>query len=290
LLEYHAPRSLLIQGLEENNRRDIFLSQDNALPGDFPANLRDATLAAAAATCLNLQDTDGADHFVRSLGNSPVTLNTGIVRGRVALAHSNYQSASSAFDAALAIDPASIEASWGRAETDRRSGNNEKARQELLQILERDSSNLRVLTSLEQLAKDSSLWQQAEYFQLKLIALDPRGAPASAYAELAELLLRVGDLDNAYRAMQDCLTRDPYNFQTQINLGELLYRQKKWAEARQHLEFVRRFFPDGDAATYSLLYEVDNALGDPRAAAEAVHFGLRIFPGNSDLQRLKLLL
>ena len=113
LLEYHAPRSLLIQGLEENNRRDIFFSQDNALPGDFPANLRDATLAAAAATCLNLQDTDGADHFVRSLGNSPVTLNTGIVRGRVALAHSNYQSASSAFDAALAIDSASIEACVG---------------------------------------------------------------------------------------------------------------------------------------------------------------------------------
>jgi spermidine synthase len=290
LLEYHAPRSLLIQGLEETNRRDIFLSQQDALPEDFPANLRDATLTAAAATCLNLQDAGGADHFVRSLGNSPVTLRTAIVRGRVALAYSNYESASSSFDAALAINPASIEASWGRAETDRRSGSNEKARQELLQILERDPNNTRVLTSLEQLAKDSSLWPQAEYFQLKLIALDPRGASARAYAELAELLLRVGDLDNAYRAMQDCLVRDPYNFQTQINLGVLLYRQKNWAQARQHLEFVRRFFPDGDATTYSLLYEVDNALGDPRAAAAAVHFGLRIFPANSDLQRLKLLL
>jgi uncharacterized protein HemY len=89
--------------------------------------------------------------------------------------------------------------------------------------------------------------------------------------------------------MQDCLARDPYNFQTRLNLGELLRQQKKWGEARQHLEFVRRYFPDGDAGTYSLLYEVDKALGDPRAAADAVRFGLRMFPDNPELQRLNLL-
>jgi spermidine synthase len=290
LLEYHAPRSLLVQGLEAKNRHDIYLSQADALPWDFPADMRDAALAAAAATSLNLQDTEGADHFVRSLQNRPVTVNIATVRGRVALAHANYESAFRAFDAALAIDPASIEAELGRAETDRRSGNNEKARQQFLHILDRDPNNLHALASLKQLAKDYSLWPEAEYFQLRLIATDPSGAGASAYAELAELFLRVGDLDNAYRAMQDCLTRDPYNFQTQINLSELLYRQKKWAEARQHLEFVRRFFPDGDAETYSLLYEVDNALGDPRSAADAVRFGLRVFPNNLNLQRLNLLL
>jgi len=220
------------------------------------------------------------------LENRPVNVNVAIVRGRVALAHSDYESASRAFDAALAVDPASIEAEWGQAETDRRSGNNEKARQEFMHILDRDPKNLRALKSLKQLAKDYSLWPQAEYFQLRLIATDPHEARASDYAELAELFLRVGDLDNAYHAMQDCLAHDPYNFQTQINLGELLYRQKKWTEARQHLEFVRRYFPDGDPDTYSLLYEVDNALGDPRAAADAIRFGLRIFPNNVNLQRL----
>ncbi len=286
LLEYHAPRSLLVQGLEAKNRHDIYLSQADALPSDFPANMRDAALTAAAATSLNLQDTDSADRFVRLLENRPVNVNVAIVRGRVALAHSDYESASRAFDAALAVDPASIEAEWGQAETDRRSGNNEKARQEFMHILDRDPKNLRALKSLKQLAKDYSLWPQAEYFQLRLIATDPHEARASDYAELAELFLRVGDLDNAYHAMQDCLAHDPYNFQTQINLGELLYRQKKWTEARQHLEFVRRYFPDGDPDTYSLLYEVDNALGDPRAAADSIRFGLRIFPNNVNLQRL----
>jgi hypothetical protein len=38
-----------------------------------------------------------------------------------------------------------------------------------------------------------------------------------------------------------------------------------------------------------LLFEVDNALGDPRAAADAVRFGLRMFPDNSDLKRLNLI-
>jgi spermidine synthase len=289
LLEYHAPRSLLTQGLEAENRRDIYLFQDNVLPGDLPASMRDDALAAAAATCLNLQNTEDADRFVRLLEGRPVTAAIAIVRGRVALAHTNYESASGAFNQALALDPTSIEAEWGRAETDRLSGNSEKARQEFIRVLDRNPNHLHSLESLKQLAKQYSLWPQAEYFQLRLITSDPH-PDAGAYAELAEILLRVGDVEHAYRAMQDCLSRDPFNFQTQINLGGLLRNQKKWAEARQHLEFVRRHFPDGDANTYSLLYEVDNALGDPRAAADAIRFGLRIFPDDSNLQRLNQLL
>jgi tetratricopeptide (TPR) repeat protein len=288
LLEYNAPRSLLVQGLEENNRRDLFLAQKDVLPADYPADLRDRALAAAASTSLNIHDITGADHFVSALENRPLTAKIATVRGRAALAHSSFEGASRAFDAALATDPNSIEAAWGRAETDRRLGNLEKAYPEFLRVLERDPGHLRTLESLKQLAKDSSHWPEAEYFQLRLITSTPN-ASAAAYAELAELFLQVGDSEHAYRAMQDSLSRDPYNFQSRMNLGELLSHQKKWAEARQHLEFVKRHYPDGDAETYSLLYEVDNAMGDPRGAAEAVRFGLRIFPDNSELLRLNLL-
>jgi hypothetical protein len=38
------------------------------------------------------------------------------------------------------------------------------------------------------------------------------------------------------------------------------------------------------------LFQADKALGDSSAAAKAVRFGLRIFPGNSELLRLNLLL
>jgi hypothetical protein len=49
---------------------------------------------------------------------------------------------------------------------------------------------------------------------------------------------------------------------------------------------VRRYSPDADPGTYSLLYEVYTALGQSQAAAEAVRFGLRVFPGNADLVKL----
>jgi len=288
LLEYHAPRSLLIHGLEDKNRDAILLAQTDALPQNFPPDLRDATLASAATTSLNLEDTDGADHFLHALENRPVTAGIAIARGRAALAHSKYQSAYHAFDAALVLDPNSIQAAWGRAETDRHYGNNEKARQAFRQILERDHGNLQALESLRRLATDFSRWPEAEDLERRLIAADPH-AGAAAYAQLADTLLRAGDLDRAYSAMQDCLARDPYNFKTHLNLGALLHQQKKWAEARQHLEFVRRYFPDGDAATYTLLFDVDHALADPHAAADAARFGLRMFPDNSDLQRLNLI-
>jgi spermidine synthase len=285
LLEYHAPRSLLVRGLEDKNRAALLLAQKDALPDHFPPDLRDAALAAAATTSLNLEDTDAADHFLQAVENHPVTANIAIARGRAALAHSNFQSAYHAFDAALVLDPNSIQATWGRAETDRRLGNNEQARQAFRHILERDPDDLRTLESLKHLAKDFSRWPEAEDLEQHLIRADPH-AGAGAYAQLAETLLRAGELGKAYNAMQDCLARDPYNFQTQLNLGALLRQKKMWAEARQHLEFVRRYFPDSDAGTYTLLFEVDNALGDPRAASDAVRFGLRMFPDNSDLQRL----
>ena len=252
LLEYHAPRSLLVHGLEDKNRDAILLEQKNPLPEDFPPDARDAALAASATTSVNQDDADGAGRFLRALETRPVTAAIATIRGRAALAHANFQTAFHAFDAALAIDPNSLEAAWGLAETDRRFGNNEKARGELQRILERDPGNLQALASLAKLDLDFSRWTEAEDLQRRLIAADPH-AGAAARAELAEILLREDKLDEAYRAMLDCLAADPYNYQTQLNLGELLARQEKWAEARRHLEFVMRYFPDEDEKIYPLL-------------------------------------
>jgi spermidine synthase len=289
LLEYHAPRSLLVHGLEDKNRDAILLEQKNPLPEDFPPDARDAALAASAATSVNQDDADGAERFLPALDNRPVTADIATIRGRAALAHSNYQTAFRAFDAALAIAPGSLEAAWGLAETDRRFGNNEKARIALQRILERDPGNLRSLESLAKLDVDFSRWPEAEDLQRRLIAADPNSG-AAACAQLAEILVREDKPDEAYRAMLDCLAQDPYNYQTQLNLGELLAKQKKWTEARPHLEFVMRYFPDEDEKIYPLLFQADKALGDPFAAAKAVRFGLRMFPDNSELRRLNLLL
>jgi tetratricopeptide (TPR) repeat protein len=287
LLEYHAPRSLLVQGLEDKNRDAILRKQKNALPEDFPADARDRVLAAAAATSVNQNDARGAERFLRALDNRPATARIATIRGRAALSTSNFQSAFRSFDAALAIDPSSLEAAWGLAEADRRFGNNEKAREALQRILARDPGNLRALDSLAKLDVDFSRWAEAEDLQRRVIAADPR-AGAGARAEFAEILLREGKLEEAHRAMLDCLAEDPYNYQTQLNLGELLAGQKRWAEARQYLEFVMQYFPDEDSGIYPLLFQADQALGDPSAAAKVARFGLRMFPNNSELQRLNL--
>jgi spermidine synthase len=289
LLEYRAPRSLLVHNLEGRNREAIQHEQENPLPEDFPPDERDAALAASAATSMSQEDSDGAERFLLALESRPVTADIAALRGRAALARSNFTSAFRAFDAARAIDPESLEAAWGRAEADRRLGNNEKARRALEQILLRDPRNVRALRSLKQLEVDFSRWREAESLQHRLIEADSH-AGAEARAQLGEILLHAGKIEEAAITMQDCLAIDPYNYQAHLTLGELQSKQKNWSEARRHLEFVMRHYPDEDAGIYPLLFHADTALGDPSAAARAVRFGLRIFPDNGEIKRLKELL
>ena len=191
LLEYHAPRSLLVRGLEDKNRSEILADQRDALPDGSPPDLRDAALAAAADTSLNLDDTDSADHFLQALENRPVTADIAIARGRAALAHSDFQAASMPLTPRWLSIPIPSLAAWGHAEADRRFGNNEKARQEFARILERDPNNLPALESLRQLDTDFSRWPEAESLALRQIAADPH-PPASAYAHLGEILFSCG--------------------------------------------------------------------------------------------------
>jgi spermidine synthase len=287
LLEYHAPRSLLVHGLEDKNRDAIVAQQNSPLPTDLPLGARDTALTSAAVTSVNQDDPDGADRFLLALDNRPASSAIDTIRGRAALARSNYPTALRAFDAALAVDPNSIEAAWGLAESNRRFGDNGRARELLQRILDRDPANAPALASLGKLEADFSHWREAENLQRRLIAADPHSG-AAACALLAEMLMREAKSGDAERAMRGCLAEDPYNLQTHLNFGRFLANQQKWTEARPHLEFVMRFFPDADALIYSLLVQTDQALGDPAAARKAAQFGLRVFPGNSDLKRLNL--
>jgi predicted Zn-dependent protease len=289
LLEYHAPRSLLIHGLESKNRDAILREQKNTLPDDFPEDALDAALASAAETSVHQDDGEGAERFLHALDNRPASAAIQNIRGHAALAEADFRTALHAFDAALAIDPHSLEAAWGVAESNRRFGNNQKARQSFQDILERDPQNLQALTSLTKLETDFSRWPEAEVLQRRVMAATPN-PDAAAQAQLADILLREGKLDEAYRALNDCLAEDPYSYQAHLDLGKLLAKQNKWQEARNHLEFVMRFFPDESSEVYPLLFKTDKNLGDAAAAAKAVKFGMRVFPDSSELQQLKPLM
>ena len=59
-----------------------------------------------------------------------------------------------------------------------------------------------------------------------------------------------------------------------------------WPQARAHLEFAVRYFPDNDPDIYASLAEVYRAMGDATAANRILRKGMRIFPGNADVRRL----
>jgi spermidine synthase len=284
-LEYTAPRSLLVQGLDDKNLLALHETQPKVELDGFSSDRRNSILAASAVTALNVGDVTDADRFVSALNSDSPTPDNEIARGRDAIAHADYDSAARAFGMALAADPNSVTAAWGLAEVNRLAGNRDLARQEFLQILERSPDDLRTLGSLEQLYSDTSHPAEAAEIQRRLIKAEPH-ADADAYAELGEMLKRAGKLDEAVAAMNECLARDPYNFETHLNLGQIFDFQKKYSASRENLEFVQRFFPDADAQPYALLYEVDNALGDPKAAAEAVRFGIQLFPNDPALWKL----
>ena len=287
LLEYHAPRSLLVHGLEDKNHNAILAEQTNPLPENLPGEERDAALVSAAATSVNQDDPAGADRFLLALESRPATAQIDTIRGRAALARSNYMTALHAFDAALAMDPNSVDAAWGLAESNRRFGNNEKARELLYGILAGDPANIRALASLAKLETDFSHWAAAEDLQRRLSAANPH-AGAAGCAALGQILMHEEKVTEARSALLDSLAQDPYNLQAHLALGKFLARQERWPEARPHLEFVMRFFPDEDAEIYPLLIRADQALGDASAARKAAQFGLRIFPDNSELKSLNL--
>jgi spermidine synthase len=284
-LEYSAPRSLLVRGLDDENLRELYETQAKVDLAGIANDQRNSVLAASAVTALNGGDSADADRFVSALNYDSPTPEDEISRGRDAIAHADYQSATRAFGIALTADPNSVAATWGLAEVNRLSGNLDLANQQFLRVLKRKPDDLRTLGSLEKLYSDTSRPIEAAEIQRRLIKADPR-AGADAYAELGEMLKRAGKLDEAVAAMNECLARDPYNFQTHLNLGQIFDFQKKYHDSRKNLEFVQRFFPDVDSQIYALLYEVDNALGDSKAATEAVRFGIHLFPNDPNLMRL----
>jgi spermidine synthase len=286
LLEYDAPRALLVPDLQDTNRKEIVRVQHHALPDDLTGDLRDRVAAAAIVTSVNQDDTDGADQFLHELDGRPETVETAIARGRLAIAHEQFGSAQKAFDAALTLDPHSIPAAWGRAEAERLFGSNAMARDELLSLLQKDPNNIRALDSLRKLDTDFSRWPEAVEIERRLMAAKPE-VRADDYADLGELLMHAGDTQGGLSALQTALEKDPYNYQAHFNLGQYYDTQKNWVEARKHLELVKRFFPDDDAQTYKMLYAVDGALGDSRAGNEAAAFGMRMFPNDTELKKLK---
>ncbi len=286
LLEYRAPRALLAKDLDEKNREMLLKYQQSPLPPELASEgpERVAALRAAAETSLQLESNDDAARFLTVLDADPTNAATEVLRGRLALAREELDDAKAAFGLALRLDRSLLEAARGLAEVARRREETDTAELLVRQILARNPAFLPALETMASLARDRKDWSSAARWQTQRIQADP-AAGADEYGRLGELLLRAGDLERAEAALRTALEREPYSYTAHRNLAELYRRRKLLEQARMHLEFVVRYFPDADSASYTALAEIYRAMGDAAAATELLRKGRRIFPGDAELRR-----
>ncbi len=284
-LEYRAPRALLAKQLEQKNRELILDYQESELPPDWPRSRRAPALAAAAEAMLNLDEKEEADRFLNMLADDPPTAERELLRGRLELAHDRLPEAKAAFELALRLDRNSLEAAHGLAEVARRRGDAATAELLLRQILARNPNFVPALHDMMLIERDRKASPQAAHWQARRIAADSAAGP-DEYCRLGEILVRMGELQRGERAFLTALEREPYSYAAHRNLGELYRQRKLWPQARAHLEFVVRYFPDVDPDTLVSLAEVYRAIGETAAAAAIVRKARRIFPGDADLRRL----
>ncbi len=283
-LEYRAPRALLTHGLEDKNRDLIMQFQKSILPANLPDDLRIDALEASAEAMINLEENGAAARYLGPLLGEPLSLRRELLRGRLYLSDARYASAKVAFTAAQYLDPSSLEAMWGLAEVARHRADYSTAESLLNLALLRNPTYLPALTSQYKVARDRNDWKRAVSWQLRRIAADPKPS-ADEYAHLGEVYLFDGQTAEAKAAFNKALEREPYSYSAHRNLAQIYVQKKQWDAARDALEFVVRYFPDGDAGTYISLASVYRFLGDPHAAEGILRKGLRVFPNDPDIKR-----
>lgn len=281
-LEYHAPRSLLADGLGEENREQIRRQRAHDFSEILRTDDRIALSLGIGETLLYLEDYVGAERF---LGLVPPELPLSaaeLARARLHLANGKLASARQAFQRALELDPASLEPAHGLAEAARRLLNYDQAELLLRQVLARQPRFVPALKAMAQLESDRENWPAASHWQRRLLEIHPEAA-FEEYAELGLLRLRAHDASGAERAFRETLSREPYSYTARRFLGEICRAQGRWEEAREHLEAVERYHPTTHAEPYLSLAVVYRMLGRPRDADRLLAKARRLFPGDARL-------
>jgi spermidine synthase len=284
LLEYHAPQTLLAEGLSEANEELIEQLRTGPLPTNLePTEVRSA-LEAGSMTALDLNDAVTVRMFLKALESQPDSVARYVAEGRFALMQEDLTRAKSYFEAALRLEPDSPEVMHWLAVAEHKNGEEAAARERVDQILKSHPRFLPALTDEMQFAADRKDFRIALLAQLNRMGVMP-DPPASEYCRLGAIWMKLSNFAEAEPVLLRGISKDPYSYACHLELGELHRATGRTALARQDFELVVRFYPDYDPAVFAVLAGVYNDLGNSRAAAAILRKGLRVFPGNSDLQK-----
>jgi spermidine synthase len=284
VLEYHAPQTVLTPGLFDANQELIAQFRSGPLPTNLEPSEVERALEAGLVTAVDLGDAANASNFLRALESQPESLPHYIAQARFALMQGALADAESFLETALKRDPDSPEAMHWLAVAEHRNGEETSARSQVDEILKRHPHFLPALDDEMEFAADRKDFPIALLAQLNRMAVmtDP---PASEYCRLGAIRMKMSNFAEAEPVLQTGILNDPYSYACHVELGELYRETGRFPLARQHFEFVVRFYPDYDPAIFRSLATVYLALGDSRSSIATLRKGLRLFPGDPELQK-----
>lgn len=287
LLEYHAPQTMLMRGLSDANEEWITQFETGPLPRNLEASEVKRAVEAGAETALDLNDMQHAKSLIGLLESRPASAQSYVAQGRFALLQNKLTEAKSLLTKALAADSGSLQAMHWLAVVEHRSGDDASAQLHVSQILQRDPAFLPALEDEMLLAADRRDFRVALRAQLQRMALMPDPA-ASEYCRLGAIWMKMSDLAAAEPVLLKGTLKDPYSYACHLELGELYRETGRFPLARQHFEWVVRFFPDADATIFRSLAGVYVVLGDMKSARSILRKGRRIFPDDPELRNAEM--
>jgi tetratricopeptide (TPR) repeat protein len=277
LLEYHAPRGLLDGNSISADQELIDRLRNSPLPENLDPRDARRSLEAGAATALDLNDLAAARKYVGALEFGPESAARDIARGRLDLVEGDPPKAESSFEAALRLEPDSVEAMHWLAVAEHRTGNDTSAQARLSGIEKRSPRFLPALNDQMQFAIDRKDYRAALEAQLTRIAVidDP---PAYEYCRLGAMWVQESNPSEAESALLKGLLKDPYSYLCHFDLANVYASDGRLAYARQNFEWVVRYFPAASTVPYEMLAGISSALGDSRSEESALRKGRRLFP------------
>lgn len=222
----------------------------------------------------NEEDVRGVYHYARALED--------LQRGDYVLAEGELASAHRFLGERVELVVLSAALSRGRLL-------HEDAQREIARALELDPANPRALLLAADIALDLDRGREARMHLTHLGALVPDSS--TVHNRLGVALEEEGDLEGAERELRDATRLDRRGHDAYVNLGRVLRRQDRHAEARQAFDLAVQRAPSDPAAllgrglTRAATHDVRGAEQDFRRAAELAPNDAEPLLALGDLQR-----
>lgn len=279
-LEYRAPLAIFDGNAVGENLQMLSRQRSRLLPASIEITRpREALIAAAGVLAWMWKPTPESD-YIKALASYPASADSEVLRAKWLATAGRIDEARTVFAHALLLDPSSTDARIGMAEIARVQNDPATARPLLQSILARNPKYIPALSSFALLEESEGHLTAALQWQQRRMAAET-DPPLSARMDLAELLLRTGDVRSAANQYIEVLNRDSYNANAHYILGEILRQQRDWEQARVQLETAIRYAPAGSPQVYLSLADVYRNLGEDREATETLEKSARVFPASA---------